>query len=702
DIHPTYALVRAGYLSPTPTEPQIAISLRSLELLYSLFRAAPAFSIQHFTRVVSDIHKMVYQPYLRTQISLAFDIFYRIFFHLDKLVKQAVGQVGPNYRLKNSCPACHCKVEDEPERPIQLIVTADGNTSLSRLRHNFATDARVFPSDYFIPREQVNNFADTRKHSQRGSQSSFISDSCLAWKNAQPMPLKSKSGAMQLMDETGLFSVVCRHGIVQFLIDMVQSGELAKYPIAAADQLIRTFSHNILFAYDIGCTFSATLSKSSIGDMAREAKFRCCTGSFHGAAHNRLCQLDFLIGLQQGAGIEDGEGNERVYSESNSLAPVTRHASPYYRHLRIHMHFVKWDETKYERLGDFLLNNHTTAWRIVQESLEIVETTRQMDPNFEPDVQCPQWLDEERNYISSLQFEPQDEKAKVVYLEATEHLELHKHKHSQITFRETVRYWIVQIAVQARLPPQHADQHLREANEAVESARATLAALGLALPAMSRTRPWVPGSPERLEAIALHQQRDYNHLLDDLEHHAISHQFEVEKMGLPRTDYKARQQILSLVAKQGKTLNSTLEKYNNLASTMDPLKPRLSWEDVTSLEFISDIVILRGRDDVREKPWAKPLLRKATRAWHKLQRAREEIDTVRLEARRVWTSMENEEAWLRGAIENTRSTNPALARYISATSQYCLNVNVHLRSKLAQLDKLAHFLTGDGEGTTSG
>ncbi|KAF8332247.1 uncharacterized protein EI90DRAFT_3122688 [Cantharellus anzutake] len=305
DIHLTYALVRAGYLSPTPTEPQIAISLRSLELLYSLFRAAPAFSIQHFTWVVSDIHK----PYLRTQISVAFDIFYRIFFHLDKLVKQAVGQVGPNYRLKNSCPACHCKVEDEPERPIQLIVTADGNTSLSRLRHNFATDARVFPTRYEHSSSLVHSVICATCEMD-GPESSFISDSCLAWKNARPMPLKSKSGAMQLMDETGLFSVVCRHGIVQFLIDMVQSGELAKYPIAAADQLIWTFGHNILFAYDIGCTFSATLSKSSIGDMAREAKFRCCTGSFHGAAHNRLCQLDFLIGLQQGAGIEDGEGNE--------------------------------------------------------------------------------------------------------------------------------------------------------------------------------------------------------------------------------------------------------------------------------------------------------------------------------------------------------------------------------------------------------
>ncbi|KAF8343851.1 uncharacterized protein EI90DRAFT_2901999, partial [Cantharellus anzutake] len=145
--------------------------------------------------------------------------------------------------------------------------------------------------------------------------------------------------------------------------------------------------------------------------------------SFHGAAHNRLCQLDFLISLQKGAGIEDGEGNERVFSESNSLASTTRHSSPYHRHLRIHIHFTKWDETKYERLGEFLLNNHATAWRIIKESLETLEATARMEPDFEPNTQCPQWLDEEHKYISSLQFEPEDEKMKVMYLEATEHLE---------------------------------------------------------------------------------------------------------------------------------------------------------------------------------------------------------------------------------------------------------------------------------------
>ena len=54
----------------------------------------------------------------------------------------------------------------------------------------------------------------------------FLPETCLEWKNSKPMPLKSKAGSLQVMDEMGIFSVVCHHGIVQFLMDMVQSGEL--------------------------------------------------------------------------------------------------------------------------------------------------------------------------------------------------------------------------------------------------------------------------------------------------------------------------------------------------------------------------------------------------------------------------------------------------------------------------------------------
>ncbi|KAF8322986.1 uncharacterized protein EI90DRAFT_2936089 [Cantharellus anzutake] len=67
-------------------------------------------------------------------------------------------------------------------------------------------------------------------------------------------------------------------------------------------------------------------------------------------------------------------------------------------------------------------------------------------------------------------------------------------------------------------------------------------------------------------------------------------------------DYKAQQQISALVAKRGKSLDSVLQKYNNLAASMDPPKPALTWQDVTDLNFLSDIVLLRGQEDIREKP----------------------------------------------------------------------------------------------------
>ena len=151
---------------------------------------------------------------------------------------------------------------------------------------------------------------------------------------------------------------------------------------------------------------------------------------------------------------------------------------------------------------------------------------------------------------------------------------------------------------------------------------------------------------------------------------------------------------MSLVVKHGKTLSSTLEKYNSLAATMDPPKPRLSWDDVTSLEFVSDIMILWGCDDVHQKPWVKPHLHDATQAWYKLQWAHEEIKTVRLKACQVWASTKHEEAHLQTAIESTQLADPSLVEYISITSKYCLNVNAHLHTKLTQLNRSVHFLTG--------
>ena len=162
---------------------------------------------------------------------------------------------------------------------------------------------------------------------------------------------------------SGLLSWYCPvsngHGAKQRVVSIIlysplllsQETNRAKYPIAAADKLIHTSGANILFAYDIGCMFSATLSKLLIGELASDFNFHSCTGSFHGAAHNQHCQLCFHIGLIEGAGMDNGEGNEQLFSASNALAAVVCHATAYHQHLHIHIHFDKWDQDKYEHLG---------------------------------------------------------------------------------------------------------------------------------------------------------------------------------------------------------------------------------------------------------------------------------------------------------------------------------------------------------------
>ncbi|KAF8313291.1 uncharacterized protein EI90DRAFT_3294530 [Cantharellus anzutake] len=619
---------------------------------------APNFSIQNYSRLLADMHRTVFQPHLRTQISLAFDVYYCILSRLRAMVQQKLGHDTPDHRLKTSCPACHHKVEDEPELPIQFIVTGDGNTSLSRLRHHFEGDSRIFFSDYYISRGDVDQFASARKRSQPSASSQPLYSTITGGPYSTDDRGPTHIGGLPSLEEcpTNAIKVKVRsfagygrnrHGIMQFLLDMVQSGELAKYPLASAEKLIRTFGKNILFAYDIACTFSATLSKSSIGALARDANFRCCTGSFHGAAHDRSCQLDFLITLQNGAGIEDGEGNERVYSESNALAPIIRHASPYHRHQRIHIHFSKWDEIKYEKLGasllcDFLLNNFKSATKIISDGTTVLDQTQVLFPDFDADHDCPQWLSEERDYISSLQLEPTDEKVKIEYLEAIEHLE-----HAEAT----TRYWTLQIGMPAALSAQFG-QHVAQAIDTLETARSAV----MAIEARSLfILPWTSDSPQRLEAIVLRQQRDYHHILDELEQRAISRQLELEKIGLPKTDYKTRQHISTL--------------------------------DVTDLHFLSDIILLRGREDIRDKRWFQRHFRDATRAWYKLQHAREEVKIVGIEAHRIWASVIEEEAHLRQVIETTQHTHPELAKYISLMAECRLNANRQLRRKLKLLEK---------------
>ncbi|KAI0683114.1 hypothetical protein BC835DRAFT_1297061, partial [Cytidiella melzeri] len=68
-----------------------------------------------------------------------------------------------------------------------------------------------------------------------------------------------------IFDELGIFASACRHGLVLWLMDMVKSGELAKYPLATVAKVLESIRKDTLGGYNIGCTFLSTVQRSSLG-----------------------------------------------------------------------------------------------------------------------------------------------------------------------------------------------------------------------------------------------------------------------------------------------------------------------------------------------------------------------------------------------------------------------------------------------------
>ena len=115
-----------------------------------------------------------------------------------------------------------------------------------------------------------------------------------------------------------------------------------------------TFGDNIGIGYDIGCSFSSTISHSSLGLIAKEKSLRLCVGAFHVYAHNHFCQLHYHPLYMKGFGLEDAETCERMFSSFNGLATITRYSSPFHWRQAIDLYARQWDDDKYEELCKLL------------------------------------------------------------------------------------------------------------------------------------------------------------------------------------------------------------------------------------------------------------------------------------------------------------------------------------------------------------
>ncbi|KAJ7840355.1 hypothetical protein B0H13DRAFT_2366292 [Mycena leptocephala] len=431
DQYVSSGCVHQGWVPVAAYFPTVVVTIRALEVFRVVSLHCPRLGVQAFVRALCDIHGVSPRPWLSSQFSVAFDIYLAICADVDGRVQVALGRNTPNWRLKNACPACLYKLEGEPALEIPILTTVDGNNSLSRyeLREREEVfedgstapgaskerpDNRAVPGDYYLSREEVNKWAkegleDLMKGfdpgPERGDEEE--EDGCSdRWQN---MKEDVTAHAWGMYDETGIFPALCRHGFILVVVDMVKSGELAKYPFAVTAHLLRVLGEVALGYCDVGCKMGKMCHCHPVlGKLAAENALRMLVGAFHGHGHGRYCQTKNLTTYVNGVGLESLEGCESYFSKSNALASTTCHASRFHRQQAI-VNYMKHTDAfdTYQNLSLVLCSKYRRALEIKSTHSTLHDAMRRL--NIESRDVFETWLESEKAYLRTLSKEPLEE-----------------------------------------------------------------------------------------------------------------------------------------------------------------------------------------------------------------------------------------------------------------------------------------------------
>lgn len=196
----------------------------------------------------------------------------------------------------------------------------------------------------------------------------------------------------------------------------------SKHPLSHISKAMDILEDRLLVGSDIGCSLKSTIASSSLGPKFKEKKCRCCVNAFHGYTHNWACQKQNHPNVIAGLGLEDLETLERIFSASNAVAGVTRHATPYRRRVFIDLFFRQWDDDKYINLAKLLRGNYRQALSIIedeeialQDALISLQATR-----ADLDV----WHEEETAYFAKKPRENEWDVFAVAYVESLRELQV--------------------------------------------------------------------------------------------------------------------------------------------------------------------------------------------------------------------------------------------------------------------------------------
>ncbi|KAJ3807341.1 hypothetical protein F5876DRAFT_90615 [Lentinula aff. lateritia] len=714
DTRAAIALVHAGYIGTSPEKPSLAVSLKTLELYYTLRLFKPSLSIEAFAKTICHLYSVPYRRGYRTGLSNTFDIYLAIRRKVDAQVAKELGHDSANYRVLNSCPACCYKLEDEPELKFSRMWAVDGNNSLKRVAgigSREVSDNRVFEeSDYYLSKDFVNTFAGEIKartvslvadedpdewvDEEHGDPTDGTEDASQCTENWKAAAADQHKKMWSIFDESGYFVSSCRHGFVLWVTDMIRSGELAKYPLAVVAMALKVLPPGWIMGYDIGCSFEGTIQRSSLGPEFAKQGCRTCVNAFHG--QHKYHPLNIL-----GMGLEDLETLERLFSSSNQLAPITRYMTAYRRRVFIDIFLQQWDREKYQNLATMLHNNYVQALDVLEEEAQALQADLLAKGISVEDLEA--YFIDKANHLKEMGKEVEGDLHALAYVEL-----LQRYREVNVAcenaagdFRSQTPADYQFLASAASYDKNLSDGRRTETKQRYlrEQRDKLLFEVVQMESAMSISRRWEPSDKEYLETLKYMNARKYHQALEQLYKLVIQHLFELHKMNLSFTGYKMRTHISNALQRRSKAIRNAVKTYNNAAAAIG--RPTLDWTKVTHYTFLDQFNILQDtRHSVLDKKWADPIVRHLMRQHRRVLRAKEELRRCNIEIRRVHTSILNEEHEFDETLRHLE-THPVcypVREYIDRRRA----VNRLLLSRIHQTQALPGFTGDKTPGTCRG
>ncbi|KIK14851.1 hypothetical protein PISMIDRAFT_16995 [Pisolithus microcarpus 441] len=462
------------------------------------------------------------------------------------------------------------------------------------------------------------------------------------------------------------------HGFSLLMADMVQSGELAKYPLAIISKLLEVFGKDLGGGYDIGCQFKTMLDQSPLGPLARSLNHTCLVGAFHGHAHRRLCQLDHLTTYTKGLGLEDLETCERTFSKSNALASTVQYASAFHRKQAISGYFKHNDDYEvYANLSKFLYDNYKQALDTIREC-EATLPGLMKEQNVPNEQVFEKWLAEEKAYLEQLSRKPPEETLQMEYWE-----QLVKLTASKCDLDASRDAWAAFPVENMQLYA--SDATMTKKKEALrqhvlENYEKDLVCMQELERKLNIDICWKLEDAEWQCAGRLVTNREYQRALDRLE------------------GYKLRKHIAKALQARSLAIQAALDCYNMAAHAMNLPRCQLHWDEVVEYAFLSEFNLLRdSQQDVSRQPWTMPAARLMMDWYFKKCHALDEVQRLNVEIHRFITYIQDEDQYLRRCEEQLRATHGPLAHQISIHRNVCGHFDTLHLKHLYNISQLRGF-----------